>query len=710
MKKLLVIIILLGNLKLFSQTQMPAYTTGAIQSISKDLKSNHGQLSAKVAKKFPIEKINGQYFICILAKTNPTVSLHQLKNEGWINGAFIGSILSAKIPVNIFINHFTHSMIDYIEVAEKFDPYLDLAIEDIRADSVHNGINLPQSYTGSGVLIGVVDWGFDYSHPVFYDTALQNYRVRAAWDQVRTAGPAPAGFSHGTVYEDSVSLISAEADTFSFVTDYHGTHVAGICGGAGGGTPYRGVGFGSKLLFSQMAGNAAYSLDAFQWMYNVAKADGKRLVINNSYGSQRNNPLDGTSLTSQAIETLVDSNVVFVFSAGNNAGTNFHIKKIFNSDSMRTRVGGFNYSTDYELWGQTITSWGEVGNSYSARIRVLNSSGIKIMESPWFNTGTSLPFTDTFMVYGSDTVWYSNITDAVHPLNNRPQMSFDVKAENANFKIILIAEANSGAVHFWNTRKTIFGGGNWGYAFSTYGSGYTPGDSYYGIGHPGTTSSVITVAAHNTNNSIASFSSAGPRMDEMYKPDISAPGVNIASALNSFSAETFTTVATVNFNGKDFDFMRISGTSMSGPMVTGIVSLILEARPDITPDQVKEVLQTTAYQDTYTGVLSGGSHNRWGWGKADAYNAIQASFAVEVEEIQNNSDYLIYPNPAKDILTIKNADGKTFEYEIFTLDGRSMESSSTLHDQIQLPILPSGIYLLRLTENNQVSVFKIKIL
>ena len=95
-----------------------------------------------------------------------------------------------------------------------------------------------------------------------------------------------------------------EVDTFSTSSTYHGTHVAGIAGGAGGGTVYRGVGFESDLLFSQMKSRyASASLDAYQWMYETASTLGKRLVINNSFGGMRTNPLDGTSLFSQAIES-----------------------------------------------------------------------------------------------------------------------------------------------------------------------------------------------------------------------------------------------------------------------------------------------------------------------------------------------------------------------------------------------------------------------
>ena len=102
-------------------------------------------------------------------------------------------------------------------------------IKDVQADKVHKGIDLPQTYTGQNVLIGIVDWGFDYTHPVFYDTLIQQHRILAAWDQFKTNGPAPNGFNYGTEYSNTAALLAAGSDTaniYSYGT--HGTHVASI--------------------------------------------------------------------------------------------------------------------------------------------------------------------------------------------------------------------------------------------------------------------------------------------------------------------------------------------------------------------------------------------------------------------------------------------------------------------------------------------------
>ena len=62
---------------------------------------------------------------------------------------------------------------------------LHRAIPDATVDSVWSGIGLPWGMTGKDIIIGFTDWGFDYTHPVFYDTSMTRYRVLRAWDQFK---------------------------------------------------------------------------------------------------------------------------------------------------------------------------------------------------------------------------------------------------------------------------------------------------------------------------------------------------------------------------------------------------------------------------------------------------------------------------------------------------------------------------------------------
>ena len=83
---------------------------------------------------------------------------------------------------------------DLVELASRAVPDVNKARYGTRVDSVHAGLDLPQPFHGEGVLVGVLDWGFDYTHPMFYDTAMTASRIRAVWDQYRQSGPAPSGY------------------------------------------------------------------------------------------------------------------------------------------------------------------------------------------------------------------------------------------------------------------------------------------------------------------------------------------------------------------------------------------------------------------------------------------------------------------------------------------------------------------------------------
>lgn len=684
---------------------MPAHTKAAIDVLQKFFNNEREAIPQHILNYYPIYKSDGQFKIAVLAKINTTFDKLNAIEKGFEVGAIIGSIASMRIPVQFLDENFSFTGIEYIEVAEKLSPELDRALIDTRANLVHQGIGLPQSYTGRDVIIGVVDWGFDYTHPTFFDTLLTQNRILAAWDQEKKIGiPAP-GFSHGSYYSNTAELAIAESDTFSQVTDYHGTHVAGIAGGSGGGTNYRGVGFESQFLFSQMRRDVSSSLDAFQWMYNEAQTAGKRLVINNSWGGYRTQPLDGTSLTSQAIDALSEQGVIFVFSAGNNGDINFHLKKTFTDDSIRTRVMGFNYNSDHELWGQTVSMWGEVGHPFSAKLRILSATNIIVGETELIHTATSPALTDTFLIIGADTVFYNFIVDAAHPLNGRPQMTLNVKSENQTLKQTIYATAQSGTVHFWNTRLTEYGGGNWGYGFTAPTAGYVNGDKNYGIGHPAVTSSVITVAAHETNNLLTAFSSYGPRMDEVLKPEISAPGKDIISAFSSFSEDGFVPAGEVVFNGKKYEFIRLSGTSMSAPMVSGAVALLLEADPDLAPSQVKQILLDYARNDSLTGEIGPDGHVRWGYGKLDIHEAILSLLSSGNKDISEHENKL-FPNPARDILYVDGQFSGKEIYNLYNSNGAHI-STGIFNGSISLTNLASGMYVMKIEGSGGVESYRV---
>lgn len=599
------------------------------------------------------------------------------------------------------------------------------AIPDGKVDSVWKGWDIPQGYSGKDVIIGFTDWGFDYSHPVFYDTLMNRYRVLRAWDQYRNSGPAPEGFDYGTEWAGKEELLSAQCDTFNvYGYNYHGNHVASIAAGGGAGTLYRGVAYEADMLFVSILVDEQAIIDAFCWMHQVAQEERKRLVINMSWGLYYIGNMDGTGRLASVVDSLSSLGVVFVSSAGNNGDVDFHLSHSFSGagDTLRSQFlfsGGSNVQ-----WGQSISMLNSPDSPFSFQIQLLDASNRSVGYSPFYHTGEEERYVDTFLVTGSyDTIYYNAFIEKSNSYNQRPQVRLRVKKfSSAYYKFGLAVTASAGEFHAWNVIELTNGVGNWGGAFTAPQGiqGWKRGDPQYGIGAPGNAESVITVAAHQSvfqapsgilrGGEIADFSSYGPLIDGSSKPDISAPGVNIIAALSSFTDQYRGNItATVAFQGRNYSFVPLSGTSMSSPFVAGVVALLLQANPYLSSSQIKRILQETAYQDSHT-ALSG--PDRFGYGKIHAYEAIRQALSVtgNVEMKPKDSRYTVYPNPATHTVFISlQSVSPEIKAELYDFCGKKIEQQFLYPgvNTLNIQTLPSGCYFIRITEGSHYYIHKL---
>lgn len=126
-------------------------------------------------------------------------------------------------------------------------------------------------------------------------------------------------------------------------------------------------------------------------------------------------------------------------------------------------------------------------------------------------------------------------------------------------------------------------------------------DFWNTVNFPADGDSVIAVGAVSNNGNLASFSSLGPTADGRIKPDMVAQGVGVV-AINPSSKV-------------DDEVLFVNGTSFSTPLVAGVCALLLEARPELGPMDVREALRQTAH-------LSDAPNNQMGWGIINAYDAV----------------------------------------------------------------------------------------
>ena len=665
---------------------------------------------------------SGASEVRLLAKVSAQYNADKLKAYGIVTGAKAGDIVTLRVPISkINVLENCPEILQYT-ISQTIFPTLNRTRVDTRTDSVQAGLGVPQAYTGKDVIIGITDWGFDYKHPNFNNNGQDNRRLLRAWDQFRLKGPAPQGFDYGTEIVGRHDLLQAGGDTsglYGYAT--HGTHVAGICAGRGIDGNYVGQAPYANLLFASFRLDLASWLDAVDWMKNVAKEEGKRLVINNSWGMYTLGPIDGTSLASQAINNLSDSGIVFVTSGGNCGDDLFHLSKTFvagQNDTLRSIAKYYNYT---EI-GQDIVIWGEPGNLFRFSFAMVGNGDSVCL--PWqYMTiatpgGNGYSYTlDSALVAGTDTIRFRMTVESANIFNSRPHALLTVY-KNANYAIHLAVTAHEGTVHLWNLADLANGAGNMGAEFSkSYYPNYTRGDNASGIGEPACAEKCITVAAHNSDGKkpggeivpgvIASFSSHGPVIDGRRKPDLSAPGLNVTSSISSYTTEVYSPVMTYTYAGREYVWARMSGTSMSGPAITGIVALMLEANPQLSPVHIREILCATTRNDSQTGPL----HERdsisdiWGWGKVNALAAVNEALAhVDIREADEDwfaKSLQVYPNPARDRITVMTGRHTPETVAIYSTAGTLVLSQQVVMEaQMDISGLPHGVYIVKCGARN----------
>jgi serine protease AprX len=110
---------------------------------------------------------------------------------------------------------------------------------------------------------------------------------------------------------------------------------------------------------------------------------------------------------------------------------------------------------------------------------------------------------------------------------------------------------------------------------------------------------VISTGATDNRGKLASFSSRGDFGSPLFRPTVVAPGVNTVS-LRPSTLASVTTVEGMPPNDVALSPTELpyyttgSGTSYSAPQVAGVIALMLEANPNLTPAQVRDILQRTA--------------------------------------------------------------------------------------------------------------------
>ena len=250
------------------------------------------------------------------------------------------------------------------------------------------------------------------------------------------------------------------------------------------------------------------------------------------------------------------------------------------------------------------------------------------------------------------------------------------------------------------------------------------GENIYSIHSPSSAPCVISVGATSYRDSIqirngdwkgywrgtggvrVQFSSVGPTFDGRIKPDVMAPGNDIVSSYSSFYMEAHPNagdltwdVARFDFNGRSYAWVVNSGTSASCPAVAGAIALWLQAKPDLTPQEIKNVLSHTCRH--YDEAMPW-PNNEYGYGEIDVYRGLLYILGIDkVEEVSSShtSARVSCVNHELRVL-FDQPQSSAVRLRLYTMNGRLVQTAVINAGQTSfthsLSSLPAGIYAVQL--------------
>ena len=594
------------------------------------------------------------------------------------------------------------------------------------AQPTHVGGNgLPQAFTGNGVAAGIFDNGFDFTHPAFLDAegkSRAQYYYDFCWEnEDGTLGHAMT----------SPEEILAYGHTHHANASLHGTHVMGIMAGSAVNGKYQGMAPNSDLYVAHFNSvdedfenpdemTSAVCVLGFKYIFDQAQEAGKPCVINFSSGEsctfEHERILEG-----EALKALTGPGRIIVACAGNDGYHSAYMEKPADVYQAGTAIVN-------GVWGGQIIDL-DIVTPVNQKVR-LDFLSIRLIDT-----------------HIESTLMFD--TDSVMALQDTCRLSTTVSMGNINLKIWKSSHADERGdvyhVHgdmpspvyllLCGALILVTGDGPaWVYSDIKYSpfvnvsgvDAYCYGSSGHSMWWPGTLPGIITVGATGYKSSftnidgqindeigdlsatapglIARFSSKGPTFDGLTKPDVTAPGVSINAAFNGYVEITDKVRSEltdqVTYNGKKYYYTAQSGTSMSSPVVAGAIALWLEAKPDLTPDEILEVLEHTC---THPEESMEYPNNVYGHGQIDVYQGLLYILGV-LSNMKEVSDH----QPSKASFTVKDrqlsikCDRKSAQNAQVLIYSASGKLVATAHGtNIDLSALAAGLYVVQLNTGNK---------
>lgn len=607
-------------------------------------------------------------------------------------------------------------------------------------------VGLSHTYTGKGVVVGVVDQGIDFNHIAFRDK-----------DDYSRVKKVMTGFDKNNnliSYTNAVSIAFLETD---YKKGSHGTHVAGIAAGSvvsdytkrdvRGMAPEADLvlcGLGSSLSDSRIIESVK---GIFHYADSVSVAEDRfvPVVVNISLGSNVGRH-DGLNPCCIAFNELTLNGTkpgrVIVLSAGNEGADKMSIQQTLGTPD----------ADGYQL--RTLLKTAEQDNNYRYKngLRMMLYSteefdcDLKVVEldeegkvAHIYPLSASIPANEGEMILKSGSTVYDKTTSGsnrgiyYHSLSVPSDASFfgsdgsnsiyDEMEKDRYVGVFVKGKEGQTIRMVTHPGKATFEG--------TTDGAYTAGTSDLSINVIACTDAVISVGAYvsRTNwtnyysanyqysdpwmqveNGIANFSSYGRDDNGICRPDILAPGAAILSAFNRHDTSTSISNRTDGMQPStsisSFYYGKMQGTSMSAPCMTGIIALWLEQDPTLSAVDVRRLLRQTAQNDEFTEEVSkipSGNILQAGMGKVSAIEGMKMLVESNDPEL---SLKLTLSNASDNTAAIHDMNGHT--NVTVTLDGRNFYKDGAWNTLClpfdvnigESPLNGDGVTVMELDESN----------
>jgi subtilisin family serine protease len=314
--------------------------------------------------------------------------------------------------------------------------------------------------------------------------------------------------------------------------------------------------------------------------------------------------------------------------------------------------------------------------------------------------------------YGMFVIVNDTLYEAISQSNKYPR----------GLDFIRVLARGGGEVHFW---RMIGDSASRASMYNMPGNGYSQWDAGYAVRSPGAATSVLTVGAYNNlasfrnaagetvptmpqggaNGALAVFSSAGPRLDGMLKPEIVAPGKGVISALSRTAVSNIPDDAIAEGNMH----IAMSGTSMSAPVTTGAVALYFEKHPNASYVEVKNAITSNAKADAFTASNGPLPNNYWGHGKLDINAAINGATSSVGDESADAIGLRVVPSLASNTIRVSiDAPGSVGLYDVTGALVMPLEMTDA-NVTFDISHIAAGTYYVRATSIDGAAVERVEI-